>query len=207
MIKLNLLPKNLRQRVEPGWWRLSALVLALAVLGLMALLHYAAYQELNQARLERDALRAEVEALRPFIAEQNRLQQERKALEELLAIRETLAKNAIPWSENLALLINQIPRPGGRFQVALKSLQGRLLSEEEAKRQAEAKAFDGKEVRVEFALQGEALGDRALAEFIRAFERSPQMGIEFQGASLDQNSGLYTFTARVGLTGGGTSGR
>lgn len=204
MIRLNLLPKNLRQRVEPGWWRLVALLFGLVILGVMGVLHYAAYQELEQARFERDTLQAEVNALRPFIAEQNRLQQERKVLEELLAIREALAKNAVPWSDNLALFINQIPRQGGRFQVALKSVQGRLLSEEEAKRQAEAKAFDGKQVRVEFTVQGEALGDQALTEFVRAFEQSPRLGIEFQGANLDPGSGLYSFTARIGVVGGET---
>ncbi len=38
--------------------------------------------------------------------------------------------------------------------------------------------------------------------FVRAFETSPRFGIEFQGASLDQNRGLYTFSARVGVVGG-----
>lgn len=201
MIRLNLLPKNLRRRVEPGWWRLAAALFALVVLGTMGVLHYTAYTELSLAKGERDALRAEVEALKPFIEEQNRLEAERKALEALLAIREGLRKNFVPWSDYLAAFIAQIPREGGRFPVALRSVGTRALSEEEASRQAEAGTFDGKRVRVEFSVQGEALNQTALVRFIQAFEASPRFGIEFQGASLDQR-GLYTFSARVGAVGG-----
>ncbi|MER3425897.1 MAG: flagellar protein FliT [Thermus sp.] len=199
MIRLNLLPKNLRRRVEPGWWRLVAVLFALAVLGILGVLHFSVQSQLSSLRLERDTLRTEVEALKPFIAEQNRLQAEKKALESLLAIRENLRKNSVPWSEYLSLFIRQIPREGDRFSVALKSVGTKLLSEEEAKRQAEAGAYDGKPVRVEFALQGEALNQAALVRFIRAFETSPRFGISFQGASLDTARGVYTFSATVGL--------
>lgn len=205
MIRLNLLPKNLRRRVEPGWWRLAALALALVVFLALGFLHYTASTELFLAKQERDALKAEVEALRPFIQEQNRLQQERKTLEALLSIREGLRKNFVPWSEYLAAFIRQIPQEGGRFPVALRSVGARALSEEEASQQAQTGVFDGKKVRVEFTLQGEALNQGALVRFIQAFEASPRFGIEFQGASLDQNRGLYTFSARVGVVGGEAS--
>ena len=207
MIRLNLLPKNLRRRVEPGWWRLLALLFALVVLGVLGLVHYTAYTELSLAKAERDQLQAEVEALRPFIAELGRLQEERKALEALLAVREGLEKNAVPWSQYLAAFINQIPRAGGRLEVALRSVSARALSEEEAARLAQEGTYDGKRIRVEFALQGEALSREALVRFIRAFETSPRFGIEFQGASLDEGRGLYTFSARVGATGGESGAR
>ncbi|WP_105317716.1 flagellar protein FliT [Thermus tenuipuniceus] len=207
MIRLNLLPKNLRRRVELGWWRLAAGAFALLVLLLLGFLHYTAYTELSLAKAERDALRAEVEALKPFIAEQNRLVQERKALEALLAIREGLKKNFIPWSDYLATFIRQIPQDGGRLPVALRSVGARAIPEDEATQMAQAGTFDGKRVRVEFTVQGEALNQNALVSFVRAFETSPRFGIEFQGASLDQNRGLYTFSARVGLVGGEESAR
>jgi type IV pilus assembly protein PilN len=202
LIRLNLLPKDLRRRVEPGWWRLAASLLALFVLLTMGFLHYTALTELNLARSERDALKAEVEALRPFIAEQNRLQRERKTLEALLAIREGLRKGFVPWSEYLAAFIGQIPRTGGRFPVALRSVNTRALSEEEAKQAAQNGAYDGKTVRVEFTVQGEALNREALVGFVRAFESSPRFGIEFQGATLDRDRGLWTFSARIGAMGG-----
>ncbi|WP_117237392.1 flagellar protein FliT [Thermus sediminis] len=206
MIRLNLLPKNLRRRVESGWWGLSALLLALVVLLTLGILHYTAYTELSLAKAERDALRAEVEALRPFIEEQNRLQRERRTLEALLAIREGLRKDFVPWSEYLAAFIAQIPREGGRFPVALRSVGTRALPEEEALRQAQGGAFDGKRVRVEFNVQGEALNQSALVRFVQAFETSPRFGIEFQGASMDER-GLYTFSARIGTVGGEGSAR
>ncbi|TBH17423.1 flagellar protein FliT [Thermus thermamylovorans] len=207
MIRLNLLPKNLRRRIEPGWWRLAALAFALVALLTLGFLHYTAYTELSLAKQERDALRAEVEALRPFIAEQNRLQQERRALEALLNIREGLRRNFVPWSDYLAAFINQIPREGGRFPVALRSVGTRALTPEEGAALAQGGSFDGKRVRVEFTLQGEALSQGALVRFIQAFETSPRFGIEFQGASLDPGRGLYTFSARVGAVGGEESAR
>ncbi|MDM7324950.1 MAG: flagellar protein FliT [Thermus sp.] len=202
MIRLNLLPKNLRRRIEPGWWRLAAGAFALVVLFFLGVFHYTAYTELSLAKAERDALRAEVEALKPFIAEQNRLQRERQALEALLAIREGLKKGFVPWSQYLAAFIRQIPQEGGRLPVALRSVGMRSISEEEATRMAQTGAFDGKRVRVEFTVQGEALSQGALVRFVQAFEASPRFGIEFQGASLDANRGLYTFSARVGAVGG-----
>ena len=78
---------------------------------------------------------------------------------------------------------------------------------EEAARLAQEGTYDGKRIRVEFALQGEALSREALVRFIRAFETSPRFGIEFQGASLDEGRGLYTFSARVGVTGGESGAR
>ena len=112
MIRLNLLPKNLRRRVEPGWWRLLALLFALVVLGVLGLVHYTAYTELSLAKAERDQLQAEVEALRPFIAELGRLQEERKALEALLA-HFGLRKSAHPFRHGA-----HYPLPGGRHLLA-----------------------------------------------------------------------------------------
>jgi len=63
LIRLNLLPKNLRRRIEPGWWRLAAGAFALLTLSYLGFLHYTAYTELTLAKQERDALKAEVEAL------------------------------------------------------------------------------------------------------------------------------------------------
>ncbi len=201
MIRLNLLPQNLRRRVEPGWWRPAALLLVLSVVGVLGFIHYSAVTELALAQSERDALRAEVAALRPFILEQNRLRNEEKILKDLLVIRENLAKNAVPWSSYLASFINQIPKDQGRFPIALRSVRARLLSEEESQRLLEGGAYDGKRIRVEFTVEGEALNRAAVIRFIEAFENSPRFGIEFQGASLQEN-GLYSFRARVGVAGG-----
>jgi type IV pilus assembly protein PilN len=43
------------------------------------------------------------------------------------------------------------------------------------------------------------MGQSALIRFVQAFESSDRFGINFQQASLDQNSGLYNFGATIGL--------
>lgn len=217
MIKLNLLPKNLRRRVEPGWWRLAAAAVVLAVLGVVAFLHLSTLSRVQALENQRDQLQVEVDVLRPFIAEQNRLNQQQRELEQLLAVRNQLRERFVPWSDNLAQVINQIPREGRRFGVALRSIGTKTLTPQEVQGNAQNGLYDGKPVSVEFNLQGEAIGQNALIRFVEAFETSPQFGINFQSASLDQQRQLYTFGATVGLvsqpqatasntTGGETSG-
>lgn len=199
MIKLNLLPKNLRRRVEPGWWRLAAAAVVLSVLGTVAFLHLSTLTQVQALENQRGQLQLEVDVLRPFIAEQNRLNQQQRELEQLLAVRNQLRERFVPWSDNLALFINQIPREGRRFGVALRSIGTRALTPQETQNNVQNGVYDGRPVNVEFALQGEAIGQSALIRFVEAFENSPRFGINFQNANLDQQRQLYTFGATVGL--------
>ncbi len=199
MIKLNLLPKNLRRRVEPGWWRLAAAAVVLAVLGVVAFLHLSTLSQVQALQNQRDQLQVEVDVLRPFIAEQNRLNQQQRELEQLLSVRNQLRERFVPWSDNLAQVINQIPREGRRFGVALRSIGTKVLTPQEIQSNQQSGLYDGKPVNVEFSLQGEAIGQNALIRFVEAFETSPRFGINFQNASLDQQRQLYTFGATIGL--------
>lgn len=199
MIKLNLLPKNLRRRVEPGWWRLAAVMVVLTVLGVVAFFHLSTLSQIQALENQRDQLQVEVDVLRPFIAEQNRLVQQQRELEQLLAVRNQLRERFVPWSDNLAQVINQIPREGRRFGVALRSIGTKTLTPQEIQSNAQNGIYDGKPVNVEFNLQGEAIGQNALIRFVEAFETSPRFGINFQSASLDQQRQLYTFGATIGL--------
>jgi type IV pilus assembly protein PilN len=199
LIKLNLLPKNLRRRVEPGWWRLAAVMVVLTVLGVAAFLHLSTLSQIQALENQSDQLQVEVDVLRPFIAEQNRLVQQQRELEQLLAVRNQLRERFVPWSDNLALVINQIPREGRRFGIAMRSIGTKTLTPQEIQSNAQNGLYDGKPVSVEFNLQGEAIGQNALIRFVEAFETSPRFGINFQSASLDQQRQLYTFGATIGL--------
>jgi type IV pilus assembly protein PilN len=201
LIKLNLLPKNLRRRVEPGWWRLAAAAVVLAALGVVAFLHISTLSRVQALENQRDQLQVEVDVLRPFIAEQNRLNQQQRELEQLLAVRNQLRERFVPWSDNLAQVINQIPREGRRFGVALRSIGTKSLTPQEIQSNVQNGLYDGKPVSIEFNLQGEAIGQNALIRFVEAFENSPRFGINFQNASLDQTRQLYTFGATIGLVG------
>ncbi|MER3481502.1 MAG: flagellar protein FliT [Meiothermus sp.] len=196
MIRLNLLPKNLRRRVEPGWWRLAAILFVVAVLGIVGYLHYSAWSQLQALQDERDQLRLEVDVLRPAIREQQDLLRRQKELQPLEQVRQQLENRRVRWSENIAAFVNQIPRENGRFGVALRSIGASLRNQPAAPSE---NLYDGKPVKVEFNLQGEALGQAQLVRFVEAFESSPRFGINFQQATLDQNRGLYTFSATVGM--------
>jgi len=196
LIRLNLLPKNLRRRVEPGWWRLAAILFVVAVLGIVGYLHYSAWSQLQALQDERDQLRLEVDVLRPAIREQQDLLRRQKELQPLEQVRQQLENRRVRWSENIAAFVNQIPRENGRFGVALRSIGASLRNQPAAPSE---NLYDGKPVKVEFNLQGEALGQAQLVRFVEAFESSPRFGINFQQATLDQNRGLYTFSATVGM--------
>jgi len=169
------------------------------MLGTAAFVHLSTLSRVRALENQRDQLQVEVDVLRPFIAEQNRLNQQQRELEQLLAVRSQLRESFMPWSDNLAQVINQIPREGRRFGVALRSIATKALTPEETQTNVQNGVYDGKPVNVEFNLQGEAIGQSALIRFVEAFETSPRFGINFQNANLDQQRQLYTFGATVGL--------
>lgn len=204
MIKLNLLPKTLRRRVEPGWWRLAAVGFAGLALGITAYLYFSTLSERNALQREQEQLQIEVNSLQRFIAEQRRLEQQRTELQQVIAIRSQLEQSKVNWSDYLAAVINQIPRSssapsGSAFGVNLKSIGTKLLTPAESQTAAQSGAYDGKSARVEFDLRGEALNERELIRFVDAFESSPRFGINFRDSSLDLQRGVYTFSATVGL--------
>lgn len=199
MIKLNLLPKRLRKRVEPGWWRLTAIVFPLVVFAIVAMVHMSVSNQIGQLESERDKLRAEVQALQPYIQRQQELTRRKAELEKIINVDREIKARFIPWSDNLARFINQIPRRSGRFEVFLRSVNTRLVPQENRANLAEQGLYDRKPVAVEFNLQGEARNETALARFVKAFEDNPNFGINFQQGSLNENGG-YDFTATVAIT-------
>lgn len=205
MISLNLLPKNLRRRVEPGWWRLVAALFVVTTLLIVGYLDFSIRSQLNTLKNERDQLQVEVDVLARYIQDQRRLVEEQNNLQKLLAVRNQLLQKYVAWSDNLTQVLNV--NPGIKQGVSLKTIGTKLLNPGEA--QQNPGNYDGKSVNVEFSVQGEAKSQAALIRFIDAYENNPNFGINFQQSTLDESREVYTFAATIGMikasgaTGGG----
>lgn len=193
MIKLNLLPKNLRRRVEAGWWRVAAVAFGVAVVGVLSFFHLTTLNQLRILETQRSELQTEVNLLQDEIRQDRELRVQQAELQRVLAVESQLASRFVAWSEDIATFLNQIPRDNGRLVVSLNRIDTRLSQDPN-----NALVF-GKPVAVEFTLQGQTRNQSSLIRFVNAFEASPRFGINFQRADRDQNTGNYTFTAVVGL--------
>ena len=199
MIKLNLLPKTLRKRVEPGWWRLTAIIFPLVVLAIIMMMYVGALTQIGRLTNQRSQLQAEVAVLQPYITKQRELKRRKAELEKIIEVDREVKAKFVAWSDKIAAFINQIPRRGGRFEVFLRSINTTLVPPESRTRMADEGLYDRKPVAVEFTVQGEARNEGALIRFIKAFEDSPNFGINFKHSSRSED-GSYTFTTNIGIT-------
>ncbi len=204
LIRINLLPKTLRKRVEPGWWRLIAIVVPVAVLAVITGLQLSANATRDQLVAERDQLQVEVTALQRFVQAQNQLVQQQKELEVTTGIKAQLERERVRWSQEIRTFLARIPRRNDNSNfaiVSVKSLSLRRVDDATATQQAQNGLYDGKIVNTEFTLQGEATSAADISTFTRAFETDPQFGIQFQNyaRSGDQLNTRYSFSAIVGI--------
>ena len=204
MIRINLLPKTLRKRVEPGWWRLIAIVVPIAVVAVITGLQLSANATRDQLLTERDQLQVEVTALERFVQAQTQLNQQQKELETTTAIKAQLERERVRWSQEIRTFLSKIPRrndnSGGAI-VSVKSLALKRIDDGTAATQAASGVYDGKLVNTEFTLQGEAASAGDIEVFVRAFEADKQFGIQFQNYSRsgDALNVRYSFSAIVGI--------
>jgi type IV pilus assembly protein PilN len=61
--------------------------------------------------------------------------------------------------------------------------------------------YTGKNVVREFDLSGSASSQQAVVNFLNTFENSPNFGVNFKSLQREGESGLYTFSATVGIVG------
>ena len=204
MIRINLLPKTLRKRVEPGWWRLIAIVVPIAVIAVITGLQLSANATKDQLLTERDQLQVEVTALERFVQAQTQLNQQQKELETTTAIKAQLERERVRWSQEIRTFLSKIPRrndnSGGAI-VSIKSLALKRIDDATAASQAANGVYDGKIVNTEFTLQGEVNSASDIPIFVRAFESDKQFGIQFQNLSRsgDALNPRYSFSAIVGI--------
>ncbi len=196
MIKINLLPKTLRKRVEPGWWRIIAVAFPVVTLGVIGIVQWGLSNQINQLTTQRDQLQLEVDALQRYVQGQQALNVQQRELESIVSIKSALERDAVKWSTQLATFVERIPRSGSRAAVSLRSLSLKRVVPQAA---GGAVLYDGKNVGSEFTIQGEApqMGD--IIRFVNAFETDPRFGIQFNQANYTKESNRYSFTANVGL--------
>lgn len=193
MVNINLLPKRLRRRIGPDWWRTAAIAIPLILFGIIAYITLRTENELITKTHQRDQIQAEVQILRPYIAEYQKLESQKKELDQIASIAREVRATFKPWSEYLAKFLNKLPTENGQLVVSLSSVNARTIDLNQAEQ------YYGIPAQVEFDLRGEAASEKALVEFVKAFETDADFGINFQNASFDRQTGIYSFSAGIGM--------
>ncbi len=205
MVNINLLPKNLRRRHEPGYWRLIAVLFPLLALAIIIFVQFSANQ--TEARLieDRNLRELQLTRLQPDIREQQELQQRQTQLNELIAIDRSVREGQIIWSAELFTMLETLPpQDGSQPQIAFSQLNMQTLDESVRQQRLADNNYEGLPILAEMDVQGNALNAEALADYIRALQDSPLFGVSFQSATREEQTGLYQFSLTVGaLTGGG----
>jgi type IV pilus assembly protein PilN len=212
LIKINLLPKTLRKRVEPGWWRLIAIAVPLVALAVMIGMQLAANSERDQLAQTRDDRTTELALLQKYITAQNELTAQQRELEATTGIKAQLERERVAWSREIRQFTAQIPRSTdnpGRLAASLQNMSLRRLDPAAATSQASTGVYDGKNIVTEVQFNAEATSLNDIETFQRTFENSDRFGINLgsvtRGQTQNQNNAnaapIYTFTATVGLVG------
>lgn len=177
----------------PDWWRTSAIVVALITAGGIGYATLQTMQKINQLTQERDNLQAEVELLRPYIEEYQRLEARQRELEQIAAVAREVRAKFHPWSDYLAKFLAHFPQKQGRLLVRLDSLSAQLTDP------YLAMETYGIPAEVEFSFTGKAASEEALIELVKAYETTPGFAINFQDATYNKEEGTYSFSASVGM--------
>jgi type IV pilus assembly protein PilN len=202
LIKVNLLPKTLRKKVEPGWWRLIAGIVPVVAIAIMGAMQIGASNTANALAEQKTQLEGEVQALQRYVDGQKSLNEQQKALESIVSIKTALEQGQTKWSEELTRFARRLPRATtGRFgsAVALKSLSLRHVDATQAQTLAASKQYDGKIIASEFTMNGEAGSLTDVTRFIRDFESDPNFGIQPGAVTNNKSNNTYTFSATIGL--------
>jgi type IV pilus assembly protein PilN len=212
LIRINLLPKTLRKRVEPGWWRLIAIAVPLVALAVMVGMQLAANSERDQLIQTRDDRNTELALLQKYITAQNELTAQQRELEATTSIKAQLERERVAWSKEIRTFTSQIPRSledPRRLSAALQNMGLRRVDPTTATNLAAGGAYDGKPVTTEVTFNAQATSLNDVETFQRAFENSDRFGINLGSVSRGQDNNStnlrYTFNATVGLVDAATA--
>ena len=203
MINVNLLPKNLQRRREPGYWRLIAMAFPVLVLGVIGVMQFSALQTERQLAETKEEREVRLELLRPFVEEQNELQARQRELAELISIANAVREGRIVWSEQIFAMLETLPAQGEGLdsRIAFNDLNMTALEPSARDRLAVDNTYEGVDVVAEMEVQGTAGSTEILADYIRQLQESPRFGVAFRDASRESESDLYTFSLTVGAAG------
>ena len=206
MINVNLLPKNLQRRREPGYWRLIAVAFPVLVLGVIGVLQFSALQTERQLAETKEEREVRLELLRPYVEEQNELQARQRELDELVGIARAVREGRIVWSEQLFDMLETLPAQGaGLERIAFNQLDMRALETSAQERLTDDSTYEGVSVVAEMDIQGTAGSVEILSDYIRQLQSSPRFGVSFRDAARERESGLYSFSLTVGAAGTGVA--
>jgi type IV pilus assembly protein PilN len=212
LIRINLLPKTLRKRVEPGWWRLIAVAVPLVALAVMIGMQLAANSERDQLAQTRDDRTTELALLQKYITAQNELTAQQKELESTTTIKAQLERERVAWSREIRQFTAQIPRSvdsPNRLAASLQNMTLRRLDPSAATSQAATGLYDGKNITTEVTFNAQASSLNDIETFQRTFENSDRFGINLGSVTRGETTGqndtnanpVYSFNATVGLVG------
>ncbi|WP_027481899.1 hypothetical protein [Deinococcus pimensis] len=193
MININLLPKELRRSTGPDFWRLGAGAAAVVTLATIGVLHFTVTSTLGDLNRQIDEVQGEINILQPKVQERDKLRATKASLQSVTAVADALKAGQTSWSGDLAKFVRQLPS-GARPLVALESLDMKAVDNP-----TPSVNYDGKTVSKEVNIRGSASSSASLVTFLNAFEASPEFGVQFKSANLDETTGDYKFDATVGL--------
>jgi type IV pilus assembly protein PilN len=201
LIRINLLPKNLRKRVEPGWWKLLAAGVPLLAVLVAGALQFSAQNQLVQLQAEVESKTSQFQAIQPQLAERTQLLRDQADLTAIITVAKQLEATSVGWSRDLERFTARIPDLGGGSTVSLQSLSMKpYTGGASAASPGTSAAYAGKPIVKEFNLRGSARSSQALKDFIGSFETNSDTAINFNNANKDIKTGDWTFDSTVGLT-------
>ncbi len=199
MININLLPKNQIRKREPAHWKLIAILLPILVLGSIFSLQVLTNLKERSLKQQKNELELTRRQMQKHLDEFNALTARKADLQELLAIRDSVKDDYIVWSDEIALMLETLPAPVGNVpSIAFNDLNIRALDARERERLQQDQTYEGLDAGAEMEVTGTAINSQALASYLRRLQDSSLFGVAFRDASLDEETGSYTFDLSVG---------
>ncbi len=131
----------------------------------------------NERALEntRDGLEIDIARLQPFIEEQLELQARQEALNELIAVDQSVRQGRVIWSRELFSLLETLPPSVNTLEPGVVFDNLSMTKQEEE--------FDAFTANMVAQLSGRARNSDALLTYLRILESTDVYDFEFQGAT------------------------